>query len=263
MKRFFTITCVTFLLYLISAGLFPHFFTVQEALEQNAGAILLSPSLTHLAGTDSLGRDQFARLIEAGLVSLIISLAAAVIALGIGILWGLLAGLGPARVETLLMHIVDILYAIPDLLLYILMGLFLGRNLMGLVIALSSLSWLGIARLTRQESLKYKSMDYVTAAKALGVPNWQIAIKHILPQMRDPLIVAMVFKIPALIALESTLSFIGLGLAPPQASYGTLAKEGFDAYLVYPHLILFPLLFLFLTTFSFYAIGNALKREQS
>ena len=263
MKNPLALTCGIFLCFLVISGLFPQILTTQNALEQNSSAILLSPSLTHLAGTDSLGRDQLARLVSAGLVSLIISLAAALMALGIGILWGLLAGLGPAKTEMLLMRIVDILYAIPDLLLYILMGLFLGRNLSGLVIALSSLSWLGIARLTRQESLKYKTMDYVTAAKALGVPSRQIAFKHILPQMREPLIVAMVFKIPALIALESALSFIGLGLAPPQASYGTLAKEGFDAYLVYPHLILFPLLFLFLTTFSFYAIGHALKQKKN
>jgi oligopeptide transport system permease protein len=261
MKRFLGILGAVYLVALLIAAFAPGLVTHQNAIDQDAAAVLSSPSLAHPAGTDSLGRDQLARLLDGARISLIVSLAATAIALLIGLSWGLGAGLAPPAIDALLMRTVDILYAVPDLLLYILMGLFLGRNPFGIIVALSSLSWLGIARLSRQETLKYRTQDFVTAARALGLTPATIAIRHILPQMREALLVSLIFKIPALIATESALSFVGLGLAPPRASFGTLAKEGFDAYLFYPHLITYPFLITFLTVFSFYAVGNYLKAD--
>jgi len=244
---------------LIIFALMPQWVTSFSAFDQNANAVLLSPSLDHIAGTDSLGRDLFARLLSATRVSLIISFLSSIIALTIGVIWGMTAGLSGKWLDGVLMRIVDVLYSIPDLLVFILLGLFFGRDMWGLVLALCSLSWLSIARISRAECIKYKEQDFVVGAQAMGLRPFTIAFKHILPQMREALIISVIFKIPFLIALESTLSFIGLGLQPPHASFGTLAKEGFDGYLFYPHLIVFPFLFIFLTVFGFYSIGNYMK----
>lgn len=261
MKNFLNILTLIFLVMLVLGACVPSLFTHHDPISQNANAILHLPSSEYLAGTDSLGRDQLARLFDAARISLTVSLAATLLGLTFGLIWGLSAGLLGNAAGAFMMRIVDVLYAIPDLLLYILMGLFLGRTTTGIILALTSLSWLGVARLARQEAIKYQSQDFVTAARALGVHPWRIAVVHILPQMRETLLVSMIFKIPALIATESALSFIGLGLAPPFASFGTLAKEGFDAYLFYPHLIAFPFAFTFLTVLSFYLLGNLLKER--
>jgi oligopeptide transport system permease protein len=246
---------------MMGVALFPHLVTPFTEIDQNAAEILLSPSRPHWLGTDSLGRDLFARLLAASRVSLFISAAATIISLFIGISWGSLSGLYGGLVDTCMHRILDTLLAIPDLLFYILLGLFLGRDLPGIIIALSSLSWISIARITRQECLKYRNLEFVAAAQALGIGRFRIAFRHVLPQMTETLFVAVLFKIPALIALESSLSFIGLGLAPPHASFGSLAKEGFDAYLFYPHLILFPFLFIFAAVISFYTVGHAVSRK--
>lgn len=240
---------------------FPRLMTAFTEIDQNAAEILLAPGIVHWLGTDSLGRDLLARLLAAARVSLLISAAATVISLAIGIAWGMVSGMIGGMVDTVMQRLLDTLHAIPDLLFYILLGLFLGRTLPGIIVALSSLSWISIARLTRQECLKYRNLEFVAAAQAMGLGRLQTAFRHVLPQMRETLFVALLFKIPALIALESTLSFIGLGLAPPHASFGTLAKEGFDAYLFYPHLILFPFLFIFAAVISFYAVGHAVSRR--
>lgn len=260
-KILFYIACV-FLFFLITFSIFPSLLTEFSAIMQNSDAVLQAPNSIYFAGTDSLGRDMMARLLDGAKISLIISFGSAFLALLIGITWGLIAGLGGDIADGVLMRIVDVLYSVPDLLFYILLGLFLGRDVFGIIIALCSLSWLSIARLVRQEAKKYKNQDFVMAARAMGQKPTIIAVKHILPQMRESLFIAIIFKIPFIIILESTLSFIGLGLKPPFASFGTLAKEGFDAYLFYPHLIIYPFLFVFITVFSFYSIGNYLKAEK-
>lgn len=258
-KRLITLAGFILLAGMLITAFFPAMITPYSETAQNAAEILLSPSSTHWLGTDALGRDMLARLLAAARISLIISAASTFLSLFVGVSWGFLSGLVGGTLDTVMQRILDTLHAIPDLLFYILLGLFLGRDFVGIIIALSALSWISIARLTRQECLKYRNLEFVDAARALGLTRTRIAIYHILPQIFETLFVALLFKIPALIALESSLSFIGLGLAPPRASFGTLAKEGFDAYLFYPHLIFFPFVFIFSAVLGFYLLGHVVR----
>lgn len=257
-----TILATFFLLFLLTFSLLPQFVTPHSYAEQNPNALLLSPSTEHLFGTDELGRDLLARTLFGARISLSCALLATLISAIVGIFYGALSGFFGSVTDQILMRILDILYSIPDLLFYILLGLFLGRDFWGMLIVLSSLGWVTVARIVRGEILKVKEMPFVEAAHALGVPSWRILLKHLIPQTRAPLLTTLIFKIPGVILAESTLSFIGLGLTPPQSSWGTLANEGFSALSFYPHLILFPSLFIFLTIFSFQIFGRSLSHSE-
>ena len=251
-----------FLLFLLTFSLFPLLVTPHSFHAQDPEALLLSPSPGHLFGTDELGRDLLARILFGAKISLSCALLATLISGIVGIFYGAISGFIGSATDHFLMRILDILYSIPDLLFYILLGLFLGRDFWGMLIVLSSLGWVTVARIVRGEILKVKEMPFVEAAHALGIPSWRILVNHLIPQTKAPLLTTLIFKIPGVILAESTLSFIGLGLTPPQSSWGTLANEGFSALSFYPHLILFPSLFIFLTILSFQILGNAFSHSE-
>lgn len=248
-----------YLAVLVVCALFPQILTPFAANQQLAEAFLASPSWSHWFGTDELGRDLLSRVLFGARISLASALLATLVSTIFGVLYGSVSGYAGGTVDQLMMRVLDVLYAIPDLLVYILLGLYLGQNFTGILIALSAFGWVTMARLTRGEVLKYKEMAFVEAGQALGIGSFTILGRHILPQIREPLLAALLLKIPTIILAESTLSFIGLGLAPPHASWGTLASEGVGALQFYPHLILFPSLFIFLTIFSFQTLGNHLS----
>lgn len=254
--------CIFFLFFLGILSIFPQLITPFSFEEQQAHAILKGPGLTHWLGTDELGRDLLARILYGARISLACALLSTLLSAWIGILYGSLSASFGGWWDHLLMRIVDVLYSIPDLLLFILIGLFLGRDFWGLLIALSSLGWVDVARITRGEVLKYKEMPYITGAQAIGVGKAGILVKYLLPQARHAILVTLLFRIPAVILAESTLSFIGLGLQPPYSSWGTLASEGYSAFRFYPHLILFPSLTIFLTVFALNQLGQRLGTDQ-
>ena len=167
------------------------------------------------------------------------------------------------NIHNLLMRIVDIFYGLPDLLVFILLSLILGRNIVGLLISLSLVTWVRFARLTRGEVLQAKELVYVEGARAVGASHPRILLRHILPNIMGPIIVTLTFMIPAVILAESTLSFIGLGINDPYSnwgtSWGTLAQDGWRAMRTYPHVIFFPGLAIFLTILSFNFLGNTLR----
>lgn len=253
---------IGFLVLLFIFALFPQILTSYSFDQQHSQALLQTPNAQFWLGTDELGRDLLSRILYGARISLSCALLATIISALLGIIYGSLAGYFGGKIDQLLMRIVDVLYSIPDLLFFILLGLFLGRNFWGLLIALSSLGWVSVARIVRGEILKYKEMPFVESAQALGINSIRILTKHLIPQTRDPIMVTLIFKIPAVILAESTLSFIGLGLTPPYSSWGTLANEGYQALRFFPHLILFPSLFIFLTIFSFQTIGNWLSEKK-
>lgn len=255
-KPLLAILCLLFLLILLVAALFPQLLTDYSFETQNPEALLATPSSHFWFGTDELGRDLLSRILYGARVSLSCAILATLISAIFGILYGAISGFVGGKVDNFLMRILDILYSIPDLLFYILLGLFLGRTFWGLMIALSALAWVTVARIVRGEILKYKEMPFVESAVSLGVPQTRILWRHLIPQTWGPIMVTLIFRIPTIILAESTLSFIGLGLTPPFSSWGTLASEGYSALRFYPHLILFPSLFIFLTIFSFQTIGN-------
>ena len=151
------------------------------------------------------------------------------------------------------------MFSVPDLLLIILITVMIGRGAFGIFLALALVSWVTVARITRGEVLKLREFSYVEAARAMGMSHRRILLVHILPNALGVLIVTLTFRVPAAILAESTLSFIGLGITPPAASWGTLANEGWAAMKFYPHLILFPSLVIFMTILSFNFLGDALR----
>ena len=223
---------------------------------QNA---LAAPGDRHWMGTDELGRDLFSRLIYGTRISMAISLLTAFSALVLGTLYGAVSGYVGGRVDNWMMRAVDVIYAIPDLLLIILITVLIGRGVFGVFLALSLAGWITVARLIRGEVLRLKEYDYVEAARAFGASHRRILFKHILPNTLGVLIVTLTFRIPSAILAESTLSFIGLGLTPPAASWGTLANGGWKALKFYPHLILFPSLAIFITMLAFNFLGDGLR----
>jgi oligopeptide transport system permease protein len=226
---------------------------------QDPHALLEAPSARHWMGTDKLGRDLFTRLAEGGRLSLFIGISSAFAALMIGTLYGGISGYLGKYYDQLMMRFVDVVFALPDLLLIILMMVLLGRGFFEIFLALTFVSWVTVARLVRGEVLRVKEEAYIEAAAALGAKPHRLLLFHILPNIFGPLIVTLSYRIPAAILAESTLSFVGLGLAPPSASWGIMANEGWSSMKFYPHLILFPSLAIFFTILSLNTLGDRLR----
>jgi ABC-type dipeptide/oligopeptide/nickel transport system permease subunit len=225
--------------------------------------LLEGPSAAHWLGTDELGRDVLTRILYGARVSIAVGLGTALIALIIGTFYGLVSGYAGGALDNFLMRVVDIFYGLPDLLIFVLLSLFLGRNITGVLIALGLITWVRFARITRGQVLQAKELIYVEGARAIGASHARILLRHILPNIFAPLLVTLTFSIPAAILSESTLSFIGLGINDPYnawgTSWGTLAQDGWRAMRTYPHLIFFPALAIFLTILAFNFLGNGLR----
>ena len=232
----------------------PYSYETQDTLQT-----LAFPSLEHWMGTDRLGRDLFSRMIYGARVSLFIGIFTTLFALLIGTVYGAISAYVGGRTDNLMMRVVDVVFALPDLLMIILITVLMGRGVAGVFVALSLVSWVTVARLVRGEVLRIKEFPYVQAARALGASRTRILVREILPNILGILIVTLSFRIPMAILAESTLSFIGLGIAPPFSSWGTLANDGWTAIKFYPHLILFPSLAIFFTILSFNFLGDGLR----
>ena len=245
--------------FLLGVALFGNLFAPYPYDLQNTAESLSAPGRAHWMGTDELGRDLFSRLIYGTRISMAVSLLTALSALILGTCYGALSGYIGGRVDNFLMRGVDVIYALPDLLLIILITVIIGRGVTGVFLALSLVGWVTVARLIRGEVLRLKELSYIEAARAVGGSHFRILFRHILPNTLGVLIVTLTFRIPSAILAESTLSFIGLGLTPPAASWGTLANEGWKALKFYPHLIIFPSLAIFVTMLAFNFVGDGLR----
>ncbi len=237
--------------------------------EQNVDRMFQSPNSLHWLGTDSLGRDMLSRIIYGARVSMSVGVFTAFISLCVGTLYGAVAGWFGGRVDSFLMRLIDILYTIPELVLLILVSVIFqqldvfddpeSKALIGIFLALSLVSWAGVARLVRGQILQVREMLFVEAARALGASGGQIIFKHIVPNIMGPVIVTLTFQIPANVLFESFLSFIGLGLQPPFSSWGVLANDGWRSLTSYPHVILFPGIVIFVTMLAFNLFGDGLR----
>jgi oligopeptide transport system permease protein len=225
--------------------------------------ILESPSLAHLMGTDGLGRDLLTRVLYGARVSMAVGIGTALMSLVIGTAYGLVSGFKGGNLDHLMMRVVDIFYGLPDMLIFILLSLLLGRNIGGLLVALGLVSWVRFARIARGQVLQAKEFLFVEGARAMGASRRRIVLRHILPNILGPIIVTLTFSIPAAILAESTLSFIGLGINDPYSAWGTswgsLAQDGWRAMRTYPHILFFPAAAIFLTILAFNTLGNALS----
>ena len=248
-----------FLLILILCSLFAPWVAPFSYEAQDTLKTLAVPDGVHWMGTDRLGRDVFSRMVYGARVSLFIGVFTTLVALVIGTVYGAVSGYVGGKTDSVMMRIVDVVFALPDLLMIILIMVVLGRGLLGIFLALTLVSWVTVARLVRGEVLRIKEFAYIEAARAIGASHSRIVFHEILPNILGVLIVTLTFRIPVAILAESTLSFIGLGIAPPFSSWGTLANDGWTAIKFYPHLILFPSLAIFLTILSFNFLGEGLR----
>ena len=251
---------ISFLLIISSLALlyakFPQIFPCDPFLIDSS-QILASPSFLHLAGTDALGRDLFTRLILGAQTSLMIALLTAIIALFIGVLIAVVAAYIGGWVDSLILRFIDLIYSLPDLLILSIIGLCFSRSSTAIVIGLACINWMEIARITRAELLKLKKEEFILASKLIGLSHQQLIIKHLLPNVSSLILVSLGFTLPRAILSESTLSFIGLGLSPPNTSWGTLAGDAFQYLRTDPHLLFFPAILIFLTSFSFNKISES------
>lgn len=217
------------------------------------------PSAQFWFGTDDLGRDIFTRIWYGARISLTVGLLAALIDLGIGLVWGGIAGLIGGRTDEMLMRFADILYSLPYLLIVILIIIVLGSGLSSLLVAITLTGWITMARIVRGQILLLKEMDYIMAARALGASSTRLLLIHLLPNAMAPILITLTLTIPSAIFSEAFLSFLGLGIQAPQASWGTMANEGLPALQFYPWRLLFPALFISQTMLAFHLIGEGLK----
>ena len=288
------IVIVLMLLIAAFAGkIAPYHYAEQDLLANNAipeWMLFLLPegaenyanfSDAYILSADHLGRDILSRTIYGARVSLVIAFAGAAVSLLIGIIYGMISGYSGGRVDSVMMRIVDFLYAFPFLIVVILLQTYfkaiarrgggegfgsaiinLNNDLGGMLflfIAIGLINWIGMARIARGQVLSYKQMEFVEAARAIGANDTRIMVKHLLPNILGPLIVAETMAIPGYIFVEAFLSFIGLGVNAPTPSWGIMISEGVQALRVYPNQVFIPAIALSLTTLAFNFLGDGLR----
>ena len=218
-----------------------------------------SPSIMHLLGTDTLGRDLLTRMLYGSRISLLVGFIATFVAVFIGVIWGTVAGFYGGKIDTVMMRIVDALYGIPFIILIILLMVIFGRNLVLLFMAIGAVEWLTMARIVRSQVMSITQQEYVMASKAMGVSNLSIIYRHLIPNTLGPVIVYATLTIPQVMLLESFLSFLGLGVQPPMSSWGLLIRDGAVAMEEYWWLLVFPAIIFSITLFSLNFVGDGLR----
>jgi oligopeptide transport system permease protein len=223
--------------------------------------IFAPPSLHggRLFGSDGLGRDLLVRVMWGCRISLLVGIAASLISVAIGVLWGATAGYLGGRVDGLLMRTVDVLYTLPFIPLVIVLEVLFGRNFLLVFVAIGAVSWLDIARMVRGQTLSIRAQDYMEAARALGVRTPAMIWRHVVPNLIGLVAVYATLTIPSVILFEAVLSFLGLGVHEPLASLGSLVADGANEMQAHPPLLIFPALFLAAIILCFNRLGDALR----
>ena len=217
------------------------------------------PSADHILGTDVLARDLLSRILYGARISLLVGFVATGVALVIGVSWGIIAGYAGGKVDSIMMRIVDVLYGLPFIIFIILLMVIFGRNLWLLFGAIGAVEWLTMARIVRGQVMGLKNQEFVMAAKAMGVSNFSMFRKHLLPNILGPIAVYATLTIPQVMLLEGFLSFLGLGIQPPMSSWGTLIKDGVESMEEYSWLLIYPGITFTVTLFALNFFGDGLR----
>jgi oligopeptide transport system permease protein len=252
-------TGLWFLLLMVVIALLTPFIAPYSYEIQNLDLGATPPSLAHWFGTDTFGRDLLTRVMYGGRVSLAVGFIATAVALLIGVLWGAVAGYVGGKTDAVMMRIVDILYALPFMIFIILLMVVFGRSILLLFLAIGCVEWLTMARIVRGQVLTLRQQEFVDAAVVIGLSPWQIISRHIIPNALGPIIVYVTLTIPSVMLLEAFLSFLGLGIQPPESSWGLLISYGVETMEEYPWLLIFPGLALSLSLFALNFLGDGLR----
>ncbi|PYE87878.1 ABC transporter permease [Phyllobacterium leguminum] len=210
-------------------------------------------------GTDSNGRDLMARVMLGGQVSIAVGLLASLVSLGIGVFYGATSGFIGGRVDNVMMRLVEILYSLPFVFLVVVLVVFFGRSFILIFLVIGAVEWLDMARIVRGQTLALKRREFIGAAEALGLTDWQIIRRHIIPNITGPVIIFVTVVVPKVILLESFLSFLGLGVQAPLTSWGVLIADGANNIQSAPWLLIFPAIFFVVTLFSLQFVGDGLR----
>ncbi|MBP2654522.1 MAG: ABC-type transporter, integral rane subunit [Firmicutes bacterium] len=247
------------IVFLLLAAVFGPLFSNTSYSDQNLLQANRPPSSEHWFGTDNLGRDLFIRVLYGARISLAIGIVASLLNFTVGVAYGGIAGFVGGRTDRFMMNVVDVLYGVPVLLYVILLMVVLKPGLTNIFIALGIAYWLQMARIVRGQILVIKEQEYVLAARTIGAGKWRILLRHLIPNSMGAIIVTMTLAIPDAIFTEAFLSFIGLGVAAPMASWGVLASEGINSLRSYPFQLLFPALAISITMLAFNFLGDGLR----
>ncbi len=256
MAMFGAIVLILLFVYAFAGGLI---YTAERANFTDTSVRLSPPSLEHPFGTDTVGRDVMARTIQGGRISLMIGLTAAFLEILIGVLVGAAAGFYGGVIDSLLMRFTEAMLIIPSLFLLIVMARIVGGSVFFIIIILGLTSWMYVARIVRAEFLSLKENDYILAARSIGTPTRDIIFRHILPNSMAPIVVAATLAVATAILSEAYISFLGMGVQPPTATWGNMLDGSYNYIESAPWLWIFPGLLILLTVLSINFVGDGLR----
>ena len=248
------ILCLLVILAIIGPAFSPYAYYETHLSWKN-----LPPSLEHPFGTDELGRSLFVRIWWGARISLFIGVAAAIIDMIIGVFYGGIAGMIGGKVEEMMMRLLDMLHSLPHLLIVILLTVIMEQGILTILIAMTLTGWINMARIVRAQILSLKEQDFITAARSIGASPMRILIRHLIPNCFGAIITTMTLTIPHAIFTEAFLSFLGLGVQAPIASWGTMASDGLPALSFYPWRLFFPAAFISITMLAFNLLGDGMR----
>ena len=256
MAMFGAITLILLFVHAFGGGLI---FTAERANFTDTSQRLSPPSAEHIFGTDTVGRDVFARTIQGGRISLMIGLTAAVLEIIIGVLIGAVAGFNGGWIDGLLMRFTEAMLIIPSLFLLIVAARIVGGSVFWIVIIFALTSWMYVARIVRAQFLSLKENDFVLAARSIGTPTSEIIFRHILPNSMAPIVVSATLAVATAILSEAYISFLGMGVQPPTATWGNMLDGSYNYIETAPWLWIFPGLLILLTVLSINFVGDGLR----
>jgi oligopeptide transport system permease protein len=250
---------LVFIGFMVLVAIFADLLAPYDPNRLFPGQTYMRPNAQHWLGTDDVGRDVLSRLIHGARVSLSVAIFVQLLILSIGLLVGGVSGFFGGRIDNWLMRFTDVFYAFPDLLFVIIITAAIGSSIFNIFLAIGLVNWTDVARLVRGQMLTLRERDFVNAARSLGASSPRIITQHLLPNAAGPIIVRLTYGVPAAIFTEAVLSFIGLGVRPPTASWGSMIERGNQAIFSAPHMVLFPAVTIALTMLAFNFLGDGLR----